>query len=65
MSNSNLENKKDKLNIIKTDKRILNKYGTYISNVIVQPDSLTEMGVPIPDDENVESAREFQEENEQ
>lgn len=54
----------EKQKIANTDKRILNKYGTYITNAIVQPDSVTEMGVPIPDEENVKKAKKFQEENE-
>ncbi len=43
--------------------RITNKYCANISNPTVQPDNRTEMGVPIPSDENVEYSKEYQEEN--
>ena len=43
----------------------LNKdnYLTSISNPTVQPDRKTEMGVPIPDTQNVEYSKEYEEEN--
>ena len=34
-----------------------------ISNPTVQPDRKTEMGVPIPDTQNVEYSKEYEEEN--
>lgn len=42
---------------------IANKYAVNISNPTVQPDARTEMGIPIPDDMNVEFSKEYEEEN--
>lgn len=42
---------------------LTNKYLTSISNPTVQPDRKTEMGVPIPDTQNVEYSKEYEEEN--
>ncbi len=49
---------------IKKQKKILNQYGTYITNAVTQADGVTEMGVPIPSKDDVDEARNFQEENE-
>lgn len=38
-------------------------YAESISNPTVQPDARTEMGIPIPDDMNVEFSKEYEEEN--
>lgn len=43
--------------------RFTNRYCANVSNPTVQPDERTEMGVPIPSDENVEYSKEYQEEN--
>uniref|UniRef100_UPI0015BAEFAC hypothetical protein n=1 Tax=Eubacterium sp. TaxID=142586 RepID=UPI0015BAEFAC len=43
--------------------RYTNRYCANVSNPTVQPDERTEMGVPIPSDENVEYSKEYQEEN--
>ena len=48
----------------KLSKIIINNAPEWSTNPTVQPDSKTEMGVPIPDEENVESSKEYQEENE-
>ena len=45
------------------DTDLTNKYLTSITNPTVQPDRKTEMGVPIPDTQNVEYSKEFEEEN--
>jgi hypothetical protein len=45
-------------------KKVTNKLSAFETNPTVQPDSKTEMGVPIPDEQNVELSKEFQEENE-
>lgn len=42
---------------------ITNRYAVSISNPTVQPDARTEMGIPIPDDMNVEFSKEYEEEN--
>lgn len=42
---------------------ITNSYAVNISNPTVQPDARTEMGIPIPDDMNVEYSKEYEEEN--
>lgn len=44
-------------------KSITNKYGASVSNPIVQADARTAQGVPVPDTQNVEYAKEYQEEN--
>lgn len=45
------------------DTDLTNKYLTSITNPTVQPDRKTEMGVPIPDTQNVEYSNEYEEEN--
>ena len=45
------------------DTDLTNKYLTSITNPTVQPDRKTEMGVPIPDMQNVEYSKEYEEEN--
>jgi len=45
-------------------KRLTNELSSFETNPIVQPDAQTEMGVPIPDEQNVEFSKEYQEENE-
>lgn len=45
------------------DTDLTNKYLTSITNPTVQPDRKTEMGVPIPDTQNVEHSKEYEEEN--
>lgn len=45
------------------DTDLTNKYITSITNPTVQPDRKTEMGVPIPDTQNVEYSKEYEEEN--
>ena len=45
------------------DTDLTNKYLTSITNPTVQPDRKTEMGVPIPDTQNVEYSEEYEEEN--
>lgn len=42
---------------------VTNKYAVNVSNPTVQPDARTEMGIPIPDDINVEYSKEYEEEN--
>lgn len=42
---------------------ITNTYAVNVSNPTVQPDARTEMGIPIPDDMNVEFSKEYEEEN--
>ena len=45
------------------DTDLTNKYLTSITNPTVQPDRKTDMGVPIPDTQNVEYSKEYEEEN--
>lgn len=45
------------------DTDLTNKYLTSITNPTIQPDRKTEMGVPIPDTQNVEYSKEYEEEN--
>ena len=45
------------------DTDLTNKYLTSITNPTVHPDRKTEMGVPIPDTQNVEYSKEYEEEN--
>ncbi len=45
------------------DPNITNRYASWVSNPTVQPDNVTEMGVPIPDELNTEFSKEYQEEN--
>ena len=54
-----MKKKKHKLSEIQVD-----NLPSWEMNPTVQADSKTEMGVPIPDEENVEQAKEYQEENE-
>jgi len=42
---------------------ITREYAVNISNPTVQPDARTEMGIPVPDDMNVEFSKEYEEEN--
>ncbi len=42
---------------------IANRYGAWVSNPSVQPDEKTEMNAPIPCSDNVEFAKDYQEEN--
>lgn len=42
---------------------LTNSYCESVSNPTVQPDARTEMGVSIPDTDNVEYSKEYQEEN--
>lgn len=48
----------------KLSKNLTNKYSSWATNPTVHPDGKTEMGVPIPDEQNVEYSKEYQEENE-
>ena len=45
------------------NKSLTNKYSSFVSNPIIQADERTAMGIPIPCEENVEYAKEYQEEN--
>ena len=45
------------------DPDLTNRYSSWVSNPTVQPDDITEMGVPIPDKLNTEFSKEYQEEN--
>ncbi|MGN0522487.1 MAG: hypothetical protein ACI4IQ_07605 [Eubacterium sp.] len=45
------------------DAKLTNRYSSWVSNPTVQPDDITEMGVPIPDKLNTEFSKEYQEEN--
>lgn len=45
------------------DANLTNRYSAWASNPTVQPDSKTEMGVPVPDEMNTEFSKEYQEEN--
>ena len=45
------------------DTDLTNKYLSSITNPTGQPDRKTEMGVPIPDTQNVEYTKEYEEEN--
>lgn len=45
------------------DPSINNKYAVNVYNPTVQPDGKTEMAVPIPETQNVEYSKEYQEEN--
>ncbi len=48
---------------LKANKNIMNKYAAWTTNPTVQPDGETEMGVPIPSEENVEYAKEYGEDH--
>ncbi len=54
--------KKDYRKKYKLNPNISGKYGANMFNPIVQPDGKTEMGVPIPCEENLEYERETNEE---
>lgn len=43
---------------------LTNKYCLNVFNPTVQPDGKTEMAVPIPETQNVEYSKEYEEENE-
>lgn len=45
------------------DTDVTNRYMSWTSNPTVQPDSKTEMGVPIPSRLNTQFSKEYQEEN--
>ena len=45
------------------DADITNKYASWTFNPTVQPDGKTEMGVPIPTEENVEFSKEYGEDH--
>lgn len=45
------------------DPSVADRYGANVSNPCVQPDGRTETGIPVPSEENVEYAREYQQEN--
>ena len=61
MKKAKRENYKKKY---KLKHEITNTYASWASNPTVQPDGKTEMGVPIPTQQNVEYSKEYQEENE-
>lgn len=44
--------------------KLTNKYCASVYNPTVQPDSKTEMGVPIPSVQNTDFSKEYEEENE-
>lgn len=44
-------------------KRFLNSLSAWLTNPTVEANDKTEMGVPIPSDENVEQSKEYGEEN--
>lgn len=48
----------------KKKKDVSNKLKTFETNPTVQPDSRTEMNVPIPSDQNVENSKDFGESHE-
>lgn len=45
------------------DPSITNRYAGWTSNPTVQPDDITEMGVPVPTQLNTEFSKEYEEEN--
>jgi len=47
----------------RVNQSITREYAVNISNPTVQPDARTEMGIPVPDDMNVEFSKEYEEEN--
>ncbi len=51
--------KKDYKKKYRLSPEISGKYGANMFNPTVQPDGKTEMGVPIPDEENVEASKEY------
>ena len=44
--------------------KLTNKYCASVYNPSVQPDSKTEMGVPVPSVQNTDFSKEYEEENE-
>lgn len=44
--------------------KLTNKYCASVYNPTVQPDSRTEMGVPVPSVQNTDFSKEYEEENE-
>lgn len=44
--------------------KLTNKYCASVYNPTVQPDSKTEMGVPVPSEQNTDFSKEYEEENE-
>ncbi len=44
--------------------KLTNKYCASVYNPTVQPDSKTEMGVPVPSVQNTDFSKEYEEENE-
>ena len=44
--------------------KLTNKYCASVYNPTVQPDSKTEMGVPVPSVQNADFSKEYEEENE-
>lgn len=58
-----IKKKKTYIEKYRLDPIITNRYAGWVSNPTVQPDNITEMGVPIPDKINTEFSKEYQEEN--
>lgn len=58
-----IKRKKTYIEKYRLDPSITNRYAGWVSNPTVQPDNVTEMGVPIPDKINTEFSKEYQEEN--
>lgn len=58
-----IRKKKTYIEKYRLDPSITNRYAGWVSNPTVQPDNVTEMGVPIPDKINTEFSKEYQEEN--
>lgn len=58
-----IKKKKTYIEKYRLDPSITNRYAGWVSNPTVQPDNVTEMGVPIPDKINTEFSKEYQEEN--
>ena len=58
-----IKKKKTYIEKYRLDPSITNRYAVWVSNPTVQPDNITEMGVPIPDKINTEFSKEYQEEN--
>ena len=56
------QHRKDYKEKYKLDPSITNRYASWVSNPTVQPDNVTEMGVPIPDKLNTEFSKEWEEE---
>lgn len=55
--------KKSYVEKYRLDPGITNRYAAWASNPTVQPDNVTEMGVPVPDKINTEFSKEYEEEN--